>query len=115
MAAWMASAEDAKAAAVVPARQASNGAVLGGDGGGLPQIRASWPDLEGGRRWWSATAADLRRLATAVGDGGNGGGHGSWRRQGRLPMLTEDSAATRRRTATAKRPLAVAAVRGGGG
>uniref|UniRef100_A0A0D9ZTM9 DUF834 domain-containing protein n=1 Tax=Oryza glumipatula TaxID=40148 RepID=A0A0D9ZTM9_9ORYZ len=48
MAAWMASAEGAKAAAVVPARQASNGAVLGGDGGGLPQIRASWPDLEGG-------------------------------------------------------------------
>uniref|UniRef100_A0A0E0PGX5 DUF834 domain-containing protein n=1 Tax=Oryza rufipogon TaxID=4529 RepID=A0A0E0PGX5_ORYRU len=77
MAAWMASAEGAKAAAVVPARQASNGAVLGGDGGGLPQIRASWPDLEGGRRWWSATAADLRRLATAVGDGGDGGGHGS--------------------------------------
>nr|ABF94670.1 hypothetical protein LOC_Os03g11930 [Oryza sativa Japonica Group] len=41
----------------------SGGAVLGG---GLPQICASWLDLEGGRRWSSATAADLRRLVTAA-------------------------------------------------
>uniref|UniRef100_A0A0E0H7D4 Uncharacterized protein n=2 Tax=Oryza TaxID=4527 RepID=A0A0E0H7D4_ORYNI len=41
-----------------------------------PQIRASRPDLEGGRLWWSATAVDLRQLVTAVGNGGDG-----WLRQ----------------------------------
>uniref|UniRef100_A0A0E0CW40 Uncharacterized protein n=1 Tax=Oryza meridionalis TaxID=40149 RepID=A0A0E0CW40_9ORYZ len=41
-----------------------------------PQIRASRPDLESGWLWWSATAVDLRRLATAVGNGGDG-----WLRQ----------------------------------
>uniref|UniRef100_A0A0E0C0C2 Uncharacterized protein n=1 Tax=Oryza meridionalis TaxID=40149 RepID=A0A0E0C0C2_9ORYZ len=41
-----------------------------------PQIRASRPDLEGGGLWWSATTVDLRRLATAVGNGGDG-----WLRQ----------------------------------
>nr|BAD35850.1 subtilase-like [Oryza sativa Japonica Group] len=88
--------------------------VLGGNGSGLPQICASWPDLEGGWWWWSATAADLRQLATAVGDDSDGGGRGSWQRRCRLTTPMEDLAATWQ-TATAKRPLAVAAVRGGGG
>uniref|UniRef100_A0A0E0DTK4 Uncharacterized protein n=1 Tax=Oryza meridionalis TaxID=40149 RepID=A0A0E0DTK4_9ORYZ len=39
-----------------------DGAVLGDDGGGVPQIHATQPDLEGGRRWW------LRQLAAAAED-----------------------------------------------
>ncbi|BAD68069.1 subtilase-like protein [Oryza sativa Japonica Group] len=61
-------------------------------------------DLEGGRRWWSATA----------GDGSDGGGRGSWQRRCRLTTPIEDLTAMWQ-TATAKRPLAMAAVRGGGG
>uniref|UniRef100_A0A0E0D7X9 Uncharacterized protein n=1 Tax=Oryza meridionalis TaxID=40149 RepID=A0A0E0D7X9_9ORYZ len=51
-----------------------------------PQIRASWPDLEGGRLWWSATAVDLRRLVTAVGNGGDG-----WLRQLAAATSTDDA------------------------
>jgi hypothetical protein len=38
------------------------GAVLGDDGGGVLQIRATRLDLEGGWRWW------LRQLAAAAED-----------------------------------------------
>ncbi|EEE59869.1 hypothetical protein OsJ_12457 [Oryza sativa Japonica Group] len=58
-AAGMASAKSAKAAAVIPVRRPR-----GSRRRSPPDLR--WPDLEGGRRWWSATAADLRRLAIAA-------------------------------------------------
>uniref|UniRef100_A0A0E0DJ64 Uncharacterized protein n=1 Tax=Oryza meridionalis TaxID=40149 RepID=A0A0E0DJ64_9ORYZ len=63
----MASAQGAKAAVLVPARRRRGARRRRRQ---CPQIRASRADLEGSRLWWSATAADLRRLATAVGDGG---------------------------------------------
>uniref|UniRef100_A0A0E0IKU0 Uncharacterized protein n=1 Tax=Oryza nivara TaxID=4536 RepID=A0A0E0IKU0_ORYNI len=65
-AAGMASAEGAKAAVLVPARRRRGARRRRRR---CPQIRASRPDLEGSRLWWSETLADLRRLATAVGDG----------------------------------------------
>nr|CAH67185.1 H0815C01.6 [Oryza sativa] len=67
MVAGMASAEGAKAAVLVPARR-WRGAQRRRRR--CPQIRASRLDLEGSRLWWSETLADLRRLATAVGDDG---------------------------------------------
>ncbi|EEC75761.1 hypothetical protein OsI_12658 [Oryza sativa Indica Group] len=67
MVAGMASAEGAKAAVLVPVRR-RRGAQRRWRR--CPQIRASRPDLEGSWLWWLETAADLRRLATAVGDGG---------------------------------------------
>nr|AAO34492.1 hypothetical protein [Oryza sativa Japonica Group] len=63
----MASAEGAKAAVLVPVRR-RRGAQWRRRR--CPQIRASRPDLEGSWLWWLETAADLRRLATAVGDVG---------------------------------------------
>ncbi|EAZ09335.1 hypothetical protein OsI_31606 [Oryza sativa Indica Group] len=66
-AAGMASAEGAKAAVLVPARRRRGARRRRRR---CPQIRASRPDLEGSRLWWSETLTDLRRLATAVGDGG---------------------------------------------
>lgn len=45
-----------------------DGAMPGGDGGGVPQIRASRPDLEGDRRQLVTAAAVVgrRQLATAA-------------------------------------------------